>query len=63
MGEVFQASDRCTWRLVAVKVLNHPHPSGAQRLEREARTLASLDHPGIVRHVAHGVEPGASPTW
>ena len=61
MGEVFQASDRSSGALVAVKVLNHPHPSGAQRLEREARTLASLDHSGIVRHVAHGVEAGGEP--
>src|SRR5690349_15434247 len=51
MGEVFRARDR-DGSLVAVKVLFR-RQDGA-RLGREARVLASLLHPGIVRYVAHG---------
>jgi Tol biopolymer transport system component len=50
MGEVYKASDTRLDRTVAVKVLP-PHWSGntemRQRFEREAQTLASLNHPHI----------------
>jgi eukaryotic-like serine/threonine-protein kinase len=57
MGEVYRARDRDSGRLVAVKVLHAVLATGqgaAQRFEREATLLASLTHPGIVQHVAHG---------
>ena len=52
MGTVYRARQRELGRPVAVKVM-HPHlasePTFADRFNREARTLARLDHPNIVR--------------
>ena len=50
MGEVYQARDTRLKRTVAIKVLPRELSGDAQRrarLEREARTLASLSHPRI----------------
>jgi eukaryotic-like serine/threonine-protein kinase len=50
MGEVYKASDTRLDRIVAVKVLPHHWAANAemrQRFEREAQTLASLNHPHI----------------
>ena len=50
MGEVFRAHDSRLDRDVALKVLSEPFKLDAQRLERftrEARVLASLNHPNI----------------
>jgi len=50
MGAVWRARDRLLDREVAIKVLA-PHLDGAEaaeRLRREARILARLEHPGIV---------------
>lgn len=50
MGTVYRAFDRTLEREVAVKVLRVgvTEPGTAARLEREARILARLEHPGIV---------------
>ena len=50
MGVVYAAHDELLERRVALKVLDAPDPSGglASRLNREARVLARLEHPGIV---------------
>lgn len=51
MGEVYRARDARLGRDVAVKVLPSGVSADAERLkrfEREARALASLNHPGIV---------------
>ena len=50
MGVVYAAEDEKLARRVALKVLDLPDKSGelAQRLMREARVLARLEHPGIV---------------
>ena len=50
MGAVYVARDRELDRDVALKVLRAPVPSAEQRerIAREARILASLEHPGIV---------------
>jgi serine/threonine protein kinase len=48
MGLVFRARDRELDRDVAVKVTAWQTASDADRLRREARTLASLEHAGIV---------------
>jgi serine/threonine protein kinase len=57
MAEVFLANDRLSGERVAVKVLP-AGPDVRARFEREAEILAALDHPGIVRYVAHGAPPG-----
>jgi serine/threonine protein kinase len=50
MGVVFTAEDENLKRRVALKVLDVPATDGdlANRLIREARVLAALEHPGIV---------------
>src|SRR5262249_34192618 len=55
MGAVYRGRDLRTDLPVALKVLrNEPLHEDVLRFEREALALAELDHPGIVRHVAHG---------
>ena len=54
MGAVYRAVDRQSGRTVAVKLM---HPGDGSRIARfmlEARVLAKLRHPGIVRYIAHG---------
>ena len=50
MGSVYLARDHELDRDVALKVLRHPAPTAdeRERILREARILASLEHPGIV---------------
>ena len=50
MGTVYRAHDRELGRDVALKVIRLPEasPDVAARMLREARTLARLEHPGIV---------------
>ena len=55
MGEVFRARDRTNGALVAVKVLYGSLTRDADRFRREAQILADINHPRIVRYVAHGV--------
>jgi hypothetical protein len=60
MGTVFRALDTVTGSPVALKLL--AASGGAEdRFEREAEVLARLDHPGIVRHVAHGRTDAGAP--
>jgi eukaryotic-like serine/threonine-protein kinase len=49
MGEVYRARDTRLDRIVAIKVLTEAlgDPEARQRFEREARTIARLDHPNI----------------
>jgi len=57
MGEVYRARDTGLGRQVAVKVLPDAFAGDSERLarfEREARTLASLNHPNIA--IIHGLE-------
>src|SRR5690242_20656650 len=57
MGEVFQAKDTRLDRDVAIKVLPRHFARDAealQRFDREAKTLASLDHPHVAR--IHGFD-------
>src|SRR5579859_731019 len=58
MGAVYRAIDRESGAPVALKLLTR---GGVDRFLREARVLAELAHPHIVRHVAHGVLPGGDP--
>ncbi|MGQ0573561.1 MAG: serine/threonine-protein kinase [Pseudonocardia sp.] len=67
MGEVWEAGDTRLGRSVAVKILR-PELSGddefRHRFRIEARTVASLDHPGIahVHDYGEDVEPGGRRT-
>ena len=57
MGEVYRATDTNLNRQVAIKVLPEAFALDAERLarfEREARTLASVNHPNIAS--VHGLE-------
>jgi eukaryotic-like serine/threonine-protein kinase len=61
MGEVYRAIDTSLGRDVAVKVLPAAFASDADRVarfEREARTLASLNHPNIA--AVYGLERSGS---
>jgi len=48
MGVVYKARDTRLDRDVAIKVLRETSPEVAARLEDEAKTAATLNHPGIV---------------
>jgi hypothetical protein len=57
MGEVYRATDTNLGRDVAIKVLPEEFAQDGERLarfEREAKTLASLNHPNIA--IIHGLE-------
>src|SRR5215471_6099335 len=57
MGEVYRATDINLAREVAIKVLPDAFaqdPEPVARFEREARTLAALNHPNIA--IIHGLE-------
>jgi eukaryotic-like serine/threonine-protein kinase len=56
MSLVYRALDRTTNQLVALKlVLAESHEADRlERFARECRMLADLDHPNVVRYVAHG---------
>jgi Tol biopolymer transport system component len=63
MGEVYRATDRNLSRQVAIKVLPHAVSADADRLarfDREAKTLAALNHPNIA--AIYGLERNDSTT-
>lgn len=63
MGSVFRAVDGVTGAVVALKTSNTKaadEDAMRARFLREAHVLASLEHPAIVRHVAHGVSDGVA---
>ncbi len=61
VGIVFRATDKTSGRPVAVKVLRACDPESLARFRREADVLLQLQHPCVVRYVAHGVTPEGEP--
>jgi eukaryotic-like serine/threonine-protein kinase len=57
MGTVYRTRDRLTGEDVALKILQQRGAIEVGRFLREGRALADLNHPAIVRYVAHGVTP------
>ena len=64
MGEVYQATDSKLGRSVAIKLLPEAFTHDADRtarFEREARVLASLNHPNIA--AIYGIEQSGDRTF
>ena len=62
MGQVYRARDTKLGRDVAIKVLPTDFAADAERLarfEQEARTVGSLNHPGLVTLYELGQHEGA----
>jgi len=57
MAVVYRAMDRSTGAPVALKVLHADGVRFAGHFARESYVLAELNHPGIVRYIAHGSTP------
>ena len=63
MGEVYRARDTRLDRDVAIKILPEAFTVDAERIarfQREAKLLASLNHPNIA--IIHGLEHAEVPT-
>lgn len=61
MGDVWQGHDRVLGRTVAVKLLRSPSGELAfvERFWAEARTMATISHPGVVDVYDFGDDPAA----
>jgi eukaryotic-like serine/threonine-protein kinase len=59
-GVVYQARHVRSGRAVALKLLADPSPSAVKRFRQEARVLARLLHPNVLRVLEHG-EFGGTP--
>ncbi|AKT38330.1 uncharacterized protein CMC5_024750 [Chondromyces crocatus] len=62
MGTVYRAVDSDQGTVVALKLLTSRDPRGEDRFAHEAQVLATLDHPGVVRYIAHGAD-AAGQRW
>ena len=58
MGEVYRARDVVSHLQVCVKLLREREDRDSQRFVQEAKILSGLEHPAIVRYLAHGVVDG-----
>ncbi|HEY5921866.1 MAG TPA: protein kinase [Kofleriaceae bacterium] len=62
MGAVYRAIDRHTGGVAALKVVHEESPNDhRERLIREARLLAELQHPSIVRYLGYGATDNGWP--
>jgi serine/threonine protein kinase len=52
MGEVYEAWDPELERFVALKFLRHDDPELVERMFREARAQARVDHPGVCEGIS-----------
>jgi len=62
MGLVYRARDRWSDEPVALKMVEAQVAQAVERFAREARVLAELHHPGIVRYLGHG-RTGEGSLW
>ena len=60
-GVVLEARDERLGTIVALKLLLDQRPQAQARFLREARTLAHLEHPGLVRIPDFGQLPNGTP--
>jgi len=58
MGEVYRARDVVSHLQVCVKLLRTVEDRDGERFVQEAKILSGLQHPSIVRYLAHGVVGG-----
>lgn len=58
---VYRALDRQTGKPVALKLLQDTDAESRSRFAREAGIVGTLDHPAIVRYVAHGQSADGQP--
>ena len=61
MGSVYLAIDQTSGSRVALKVMRDQGSGDTERFLRETRMLAELDHPNVVRYIAHGVTSLGAP--
>ena len=63
MGEVWKGTDEVLGRTVAIKILLPSlvaEPGFAQRFRDEARTMATINHPGVVNVYDYGSDQGVT---
>ena len=58
MGEVYRARDVVSHLQVCVKLLRNDEDREGERFVQEAKILSALQHPSIVRYLAHGTVGG-----
>src|SRR2546429_9010547 len=64
MGDVWRGTDEVLGRAVAVKILLPAlldEPGFAERFRGEARTMATINHPGVVDVYDYGSGPAVGP--
>lgn len=54
MGRIYRARDLHGGELVAIKHLTRQSERALERFLQEATVLAEIQHPGVVRYIAHG---------
>src|SRR6184192_3971707 len=62
MGDVWRGTDEVLGRTVAIKILLPAlleEPGFAERFRGEARTMATINHPGVVDVYDYGSDPAA----
>jgi serine/threonine protein kinase/tetratricopeptide (TPR) repeat protein len=60
-GRIYRARDILTEQAVALKVMLPLDPDASTRFHRESLLLARIQHPGLVRYLAHGLGPAGDP--